>query len=99
MDTSSCGVDADAAVTGNSVTERAGTEPFVSSPFISSFGVAGMTCGHCVRSVKGELAKLDGVTDVAVDFRSGTVQVTSTAAIDADALRAAVDEAGYEYVG
>jgi copper chaperone len=67
--------------------------------FVSTFGVVGMTCGHCVRSVKTELGKIDGVTDVAVDFRSGTVQVTSTTEIDVDRLVVAVDEAGYEYVG
>ena len=35
----------------------------------TTFGVTGMTCGHCVRSVKGELGKLDGVTDVVADKR------------------------------
>ncbi len=30
--------------------------------FITTFGVTGMTCGHCVRSVKGELGKRDGVS-------------------------------------
>jgi copper ion binding protein len=66
--------------------------------FTSTFGVAGMTCGHCVRSVKGGLGKLDGVTDVAVDFKTGTVNVTSTTELDRDAIEAAIDEAGYEYV-
>ena len=67
--------------------------------FTTTFGVAGMTCGHCVRSVKGELGKLDGVTDVAVDFKSGTVNVTSSNELDRDAIEAAVDQAGYQYVG
>jgi copper chaperone len=67
--------------------------------FTTTFGVTGMTCGHCVRSVKGELGKLDGVTDVAVDFKSGTVNVTSSNELDRDAIEAAVDEAGYQYVG
>lgn len=65
----------------------------------TTFGVTGMTCGHCVRSVKGELRKLDGVTDVAVDFRTGTVNVTSDDELDRDAIRDAIDEAGYQYVG
>ena len=67
--------------------------------FTNTFGVAGMTCGHCVRSVKGELGKLDGVTEVAVDFKSGTVSVTSSNELDGDAIEAAIDEAGYQYVG
>ena len=62
----------------------------------STFTVVGMTCGHCVRSVKGEVAKIDGVESVAVDFKSGTVTVESTAPIPDEAFAAAVDEAGYE---
>lgn len=66
---------------------------------ITTFGVTGMTCGHCVRSVKGELGKLDGVTDVAVDLESGTVDVTSSTELDRSAIEAAIEEAGYQYVG
>lgn len=65
---------------------------------ITTFGVTGMTCGHCVRSVKGELAKLDGVTDIAVDFKIGTVNVTSSNELDRESIEAAIDEAGYQYV-
>lgn len=67
--------------------------------FTTTFAVTGMTCGHCVRSVKGEIGKLDGVTDVAVDFKTGTVTVTSSNELDSDAIEAAVDQAGYQYVG
>ncbi len=69
-----------------------------SAPYITSFGVAGMTCGHCVRSVKEELSKLDGVTDVSVALETGAVQVTSTAEMDPVALKGAIEEAGYEFV-
>lgn len=54
-----------------------------------------MTCGHCVGSVKSEVAAIDGVTDVDVDLTSGLVTVTSDGPISADAFAAAVDEAGY----
>jgi copper chaperone len=67
--------------------------------FITTFGVTGMTCGHCVRSVKGELAKLDGVSDITVDFKTGTVNVSSSNELDRAAVEAAIDEAGYQYVG
>ena len=40
--------------------------------------VEGMTCGHCVASVSGEISKLHGVTDVAVDLDTGEVTITST---------------------
>ena len=58
--------------------------------------VSGMTCDHCVRAVHDEVARIPGVTDVAVDLASGRVTIESTSPIEAAALAAAVDEAGYE---
>ena len=58
--------------------------------------VSGMTCGHCVSSVQSELDKLEGVTGVDVQLDTGKVTITSDSELDADAVRAAVDEAGYE---
>lgn len=63
-----------------------------------TYKVSGMTCGHCVQSVKTEVSKLGGVTNVEIDLGSGQVMVTSEETIDDAALRAAVDEAGYEVV-
>jgi copper chaperone CopZ len=57
-----------------------------------------MTCEHCVASVKEEIGKVAGVTDVDVDLGSGKVTVTSTTDVEDAAVRAAVDEAGYEVV-
>ncbi|MCU1391773.1 MAG: heavy metal transport/detoxification protein [Ilumatobacteraceae bacterium] len=59
-----------------------------------TFTVVGMTCGHCVAAVTGEVSKLDGVT--AVDLATGTVTVASASPIDPATFAAAVDEAGYE---
>ena len=60
----------------------------------TTYGVQGMTCEHCVRSVSAEVAKIPGVTDVAVDLAGGTLTVTGDG-VTTDELRAAVDEAGY----
>ena len=57
--------------------------------------IEGMTCQHCVNAVTEEVAKLPGVQQVAVDLPTGVVTVTSTGPLDADAVRVAVDEAGY----
>ncbi|MFI6982478.1 heavy-metal-associated domain-containing protein [Embleya sp. NPDC050154] len=65
----------------------------------ATFTVSGMTCGHCVSSVTEEVSEVSGVTDVKVELASGLVTVTSEAPVDADAVRAAVVEAGYEVVG
>lgn len=61
--------------------------------------VSGMTCGHCEAAVKEELGALAGVSDVSVELSAGgdsPVTITSADALDDAAIRAAVDEAGYE---
>jgi len=65
----------------------------------SSYTVVGMTCGHCVSAVTGEVSALPGVTAVDVDLASGGLTVTSEAPVDETAVRAAVEEAGYEVAG
>ncbi len=62
----------------------------------STFTVTGMTCSHCVQSVTQELSALPGVTSVQVDLASGGVTVDSEEVLSDEAVRAAVDEAGYE---
>ena len=65
----------------------------------ATYTVTGMTCAHCVSSVTEEVSQVAGVTDVGVDLASGAVTVTSDAPVDAGAVRAAVEEAGYEVAG
>jgi copper chaperone CopZ len=62
---------------------------------ITELRVVGMTCGHCVAAVTGELSALAGVRDVEVDLATGRVAVRSEAPLDPGALADAVDEAGY----
>ncbi|GAB3169590.1 copper ion binding protein [Micromonospora palomenae] len=64
----------------------------------TTYQVQGMTCGHCVNSVSTEVSAIQGVSDVQVDLASGRVTVTSESPLDTDAVRAAVDEAGYDLV-
>jgi copper ion binding protein len=61
----------------------------------ATYTVEGMSCEHCVRAVTEELGKLDGVEHVDVDLPAGAVTVTSTAPLDVETVRGAVDEAGY----
>ncbi len=59
------------------------------------YTVPGMHCTHCERAVIEEVSTLPGVDSVVVDL--GTKRVTVTgAALDDGAIRAAIDEAGYE---
>lgn len=64
----------------------------------AEYKVNGMTCGHCAAAVEQEVAAIDGVTEVEVDLDAGQLQVTGDAASSTDAIRAAVEEAGYELV-
>ncbi|PKI91191.1 heavy metal transporter [Actinomycetales bacterium SN12] len=61
----------------------------------TEFQVTGMTCGHCEMSVREEVEKIAGVESVDVSAQTGLLVVTSAAPVDADAVLAAVDEAGY----
>ncbi|GAA2957000.1 heavy-metal-associated domain-containing protein [Streptomyces enissocaesilis] len=58
-----------------------------------------MTCGHCEGAVAGEISEIPGVTSVKAVASTGRVSVVSDAPLDLEAVRAAVDEAGYELVG
>lgn len=56
--------------------------------------VAGMTCGHCVGAVTRAVRAVPGTQDVAVDLQAGEVTVTGNP--DAQAVRDAITEEGYE---
>lgn len=62
----------------------------------STYTVTGMTCGHCVSSVTEEVQEVPGVEGVDVVLETGALTVTSTDPIDDAAVRAAVEEAGYQ---
>ena len=64
----------------------------------TEYQVKGMTCGHCVSAVKEEIGRIAGVAEVDVDLDSGRVTVSSESPVEEAAVRAAVDEAGYELV-
>ncbi len=61
-----------------------------------TFTVQGMTCGHCVSSVTEEVQEIPGVEHVDVVLETGAVTVTSSQPLDDTAVRAAVEEAGYQ---
>ena len=59
------------------------------------YSVPGMHCGHCKAAVTRELEALAGVESVDVDLDSKQVTITGHGLED-QALREAIDEAGYE---
>jgi copper chaperone len=59
------------------------------------YTVSGMSCDHCKAAVEEEVRRVPGVELVNADLDSKLVVVRGDALED-DALRAAIDEAGYE---
>ena len=62
----------------------------------STYTVTGMTCGHCAASVSEEVKEIPGVREVDVVVETGAVTITSDEPVDADKVKAAVEEAGYQ---
>ena len=68
----------------------------------TSYKVTGMNCEHCANAVTSELRRLDGVSAVTVDLVPdglSLVTVTSAQPLAADAVVAALDEAGDYRIG
>lgn len=57
--------------------------------------IKGMSCGHCSQAVTEALEAVAGVTAVAVDLEAGQAVVTHDGG-NIEAMKEAVDEAGYE---
>jgi copper chaperone CopZ len=63
----------------------------------TTYGVTGLTCGHCVAAVTAELKALGGVSDVQVDLVAdgvSRVTVESDAPVSDADIATALDEAG-----
>jgi copper chaperone CopZ len=69
------------------------------TPVTTVYKVSGMSCGHCEGAVSGEISEIPGVSAVTAVAATGEVTVTSAAPLDEEAVRAAVDEAGFELAG
>jgi copper chaperone len=60
-----------------------------------TYTVPGMSCQHCVLAVSEEVGQVAGVESVEVALETKQVTVRGRD-LDDRALRAAIDEAGYE---
>jgi copper chaperone len=63
---------------------------------VVTYRVDGMTCGHCVSTVKAAVGALPAVRDVEVDLATGTVTVTGTPS--EASVKQAISDAGYGVV-
>jgi copper chaperone len=64
---------------------------------MTEFEVQGMSCQHCVAAVKRSIQEIDPQARVQVDLERGKVAVESTQTNDA--LKDAIDDAGYTVLG
>ena len=60
-----------------------------------TYSVPAIHCAQCAMSIREEVSEVDGVEGVAVDLDAKLVTVSGRTLDDA-ALRAAIQEAGYE---
>jgi copper ion binding protein len=60
--------------------------------------VKGMSCQHCVMSVKKALGQLEGVQNIEVDLQKGEVRFENSKAVELNRIEKAIEEAGYQVV-
>jgi copper chaperone len=60
-----------------------------------TYTVPGVSCGHCRTAITDEVKTIDNVAGIDVDLDSKLVTVRGEN-LDESAVRAAIDEAGYE---
>jgi copper chaperone len=65
------------------------------TPEVKTYDVPDISCGHCVTAISTEVGQVLGVESVDVALEAKRVTVRGSA-LDDGALRAAIDEAGYE---
>ncbi|SFP84519.1 heavy-metal-associated domain-containing protein [Tranquillimonas alkanivorans] len=61
---------------------------------MTKYKVEKMSCGHCTSAIEKSIRSVDPAAQVDCDLSDRTVQVDS--ALDDDAIRNAIREAGYE---
>ena len=67
----------------------------MSSEETLSHHVPGASCSHCRAAIVSEVERVPGVRSVEVDLETKTVTVEGSL-LDDDALRGAIDDAGYD---
>ena len=65
---------------------------------VTTLKVKGMTCQHCVMSVKKALGQLEGIQNVDVDLQKGEVRFENKRPVEPDCIVKAIEAAGYEVI-
>lgn len=64
-----------------------------------TYRVDGMMCGGCAKSVIGAVEKINGVKSAVVDDKFTCVTVDFADNADDNAVKTAVESAGFDFVG
>lgn len=64
-----------------------------------TINIKGMMCGHCEARVKKALEELPFVEEAVTSHTSGTAVITVNGKSDLKAIKKAVQDAGYKYIG
>ncbi|WP_448584179.1 heavy-metal-associated domain-containing protein [Thermocrinis sp.] len=60
--------------------------------------ILGMTCEHCVRTVKNALYSVEGVSEVEVSLQEQLAKVKLEEGVSFETLKSAVESFGYKVV-
>ena len=63
-----------------------------------TINIKGMMCPHCEATVKKTLEAFDTIDEAVVSHESGTAVIKTNGPVDEEAIKAAIDEKGYEFV-
>ena len=62
-----------------------------------TLNVSGMSCGHCVNAVEGNVGKLAGVESVKVHLETGKVDVAfDKEKVSLEKIKETIDDQGYD---
>jgi len=61
--------------------------------------ISGMSCEHCVKHVTNALQELAGVSNVEVSLAAKNAIIEASDDLTDEAIKAAIDDAGYEVTG
>ena len=65
---------------------------------MTTIKIKGMSCQHCVMSVKKALDGLEGVQNVVVSLASGEATFDASQSVSLDLVKERIHKAGYEVV-
>ena len=87
-----------APVTGNLIEQITNAEAVKENNGMK-IRVNGMMCAHCEAHVKKALEAIDGIDSAVASHEEKLVTITNSKDIDEALIKAAIEEAGYEYAG